>query len=94
MWKVPDWGSKEAKFLNLIAETPSDFYNFIHKTFPPASDGKRAYTIRKINIGGAYWFLCSDPVLADQIRGIKANEESESLVSKLNHEGRIKVLDG
>lgn len=89
MWRTPEWGSKESKFLNIMTDDPQDFYYFAHKTFPVG----KPYTIRRTNINGKDWFIVKDPILGDFWRGMKA-EIGEETVKKLNHEGRIKVLEG
>ena len=91
-WKTPDWGSSEGKFMDLVADSPKDFYKFAEKTF---SVKDKPYTVRIVIVNGKTWALCNDPVLnGGNVRGLKLDEEGVRVIEKLKEEGRIKVLIG
>lgn len=92
-WKTPGLGATEANFVNLIPDTLQDFEKFMRQTFSVPKEGKKPYTVRKINIDGKDWYIVLDPA-CHHWRGMKVNDEVEGLIRRLNHEGRIKILEG
>ena len=91
-WHTPGWGSPEANFVNLIADSVDDFAEFVRHTFAVG----KYYTVRKRKINGKLYILCNDPTLdTKNVVGVRINsDEDMKVIYKLNHEKRIKILEG